>query len=190
VRRRSWLVPLALVAAPAVAYAGVLLFWPQEGVVEPDPVDVGAFFSPAQIARAEDFRGPQVALFLVSTAVQLGALAWLALRPPRRLTRAASGRRVLLRVAGVAAALTVGLVVLTLPIRAVSRQRAIDVGLITRSWPGWAGDVLLAAAIDAAVMAATAVALVSTATGSRRSSPRPIAGSARSAATSPTPAPW
>jgi len=160
VRRRSWLVPLALVAAPAVAHAGVLLFWPDGGVVEPDPVDARAFFSPAQLARAEEFRGPQAALYLVSTAVQLGALAWLALRPPPALARAASGRRVLLRVAGAAAALSAALVVLSLPIRAISRQRAIDVGLVTRSWPGWAWDVLLSAAIDAAVLAATAVALV------------------------------
>ena len=159
-RRRTWLVPLALLAARAVAHAGVLLFWPDGGVVEPDPVDVRAFFSPAEIARAEDFRGPQVALYLVSTAVQLGTLAWLAVRPPRRLTREASGRRVLVRVAGVAAALSVVLVVVTLPVRAISRQRAIDVGLVTRSWPGWAGDVALSAAIDAAVLAATAVALV------------------------------
>jgi STE24 endopeptidase len=160
VRRRSWLVPLALLAAPAIAQAGVVLFWPQEGVVEPDAVDVGAFFSPAQLARAEEYRGPQLALYLAGTTVQLGALAWLALRPPRRLTRAAAGRRVLLRVAGVAAVLSAGLVLVTLPLRAVSRQRGIDVGLVTRSWPGWAWDVVLSAAIDAGIAAATAVALV------------------------------
>ncbi len=159
-RRRSWLVPLALVAAPAVAHAGVLLFWPQGGVVEPDAVDVGSFFSPAELARAEDYRGPQRALFLASTAVQLGTLAWLAVRPPRWLTRAASGRRVLLRVAGAAAVLSVVLVAVTLPLGAISRQRGIDVGLVTRSWPGWAWDVVLSAAIDAGIAAATAVALV------------------------------
>jgi len=160
VRRRSWLVPLALLAAPAVAQLGVVVFWPSEGVVEPDALPAGAFFSPAELARAEDFRGPQRALFLASTAVQLGTLAWLAVRPPRRLADAAGGRRPLLRVAGTAAALSVALVAVTLPLRAIARQRGIDVGLITRSWPGWAWDVVLSAAIDAAIMAATAVALV------------------------------
>ena len=159
-RRRSWLVPLALLAAPAVAQAGVLLFWPDGGVVEPEAVDAAAYFSPAQLARAEAYRGPQLGLYLAGTAVQLGALAWLAVRPPRRLTRAAGGRRVLVRVAAVAAVLSAGLVVLTLPLRAISRQRGIDVGLVTRSWPGWAWDVVLSAAIDAAITAATAVALV------------------------------
>ncbi len=143
-----------------LAELGVVLFWPREGVVEPAPVQAEAFFSPAQLARAQDFRGPQLALFLAATGVQLGVLAWLAARPPRRLTALARGRRPLLRVAAGAAALSVLVLAVTLPISAVSRQRGIDVGLVTRSWPGWAWDVALSAVIDAAVLAATAVALV------------------------------
>jgi STE24 endopeptidase len=149
-----------VLAALGVAELGVLVFWPTEDVVDPAPVDVRAFFSPAELDRAEAYRGPQLALFLLATAIELGVLAWLAARPPRRLTALANGRRVLLRVAAAAVALTVLLVLVSLPVRAASRQRGIDVGLVTRSWPGWAWDVALSAAIDAGVMAATAVALV------------------------------
>jgi STE24 endopeptidase len=160
VRRRSWLVPLALLAAPAIAQAGVALFWPQDGVVEPDAVDVGAFFSPAQLARAEDYRGPQLALYLAehggpARGARVARAAPSAAPDPggRRAAGAPAGRRRGGRALGRAR-------LVTLPLRAVSRQRGIDVGLVTRSWPGWAWDVVLSAAIDAGIAAATAVALV------------------------------
>jgi STE24 endopeptidase len=55
------------------------------------------------------------------------------------------------------------LVVVGLPIRAWTRQRALDVGLSTQAWPDWAVDVVKGAgigAITAAVGGLVAVALV------------------------------
>ena len=43
------------------------------------------------------------------------------------------------------------LTVVVLPIDALLRARAIDVGLVTRSWPGWGWDVARSAAIGAAL---------------------------------------
>jgi STE24 endopeptidase len=45
------------------------------------------------------------------------------------------------------------LVVTELPVRAWMRQRALDVGLATQSWPDWAVDVLKAAGIGAVTAA-------------------------------------
>ena len=46
--------PLAVVAALAVAEAGVLLLRPRDGIVQPAPVRATEYFTPAQIARARD----------------------------------------------------------------------------------------------------------------------------------------
>src|ERR1700754_44850 len=79
------------------------------------------------------------------------AAAWQALvrrRPPvlRRTWRGRPGP-----VAGgavTAAGLSLALSLPTLPLRAVSRRRAIAVGLDTQSWGSWAGDVVKASAIQ------------------------------------------
>lgn len=152
---------LALVAVLAVAEAAVLAFWPPSGVVRPDDVEASAYFTAGQIARAADYRGPQLPLYVASTLLALAVLALLVARPPRPLrTPAAGSGHVLLRVALTAAALSLLLTLVDLPLGAVGRQRGIDVGLVTRSWPGWAQDVALGAAIQAGLMALTAVALV------------------------------
>ncbi len=160
--QRRW-VPAVLASALAllVAEAGVLAFRPRGGVVRPDDVAVSAYFTPEQIARAADYRGPELPLYLAATVLGLAVLALLVARPPRPLRDPAAGRgHVLLRVALTAAALSLLLTVVGLPLGAVGRRRGIDVGLVTRSWPGWAQDVALGAAIQAGLMALTAVALV------------------------------
>ena len=43
---------------------------------------------------------------------------------------------------GAGAALSVGLALVALPLDAIARQRAVDVGLVTQSWGGWAVDLL------------------------------------------------
>ncbi len=132
----------------------VLLLLPRGGVIAPAEVDPGAYFSPAQLDRAEAFRAPQPWLFAVRLALELAVLAWF-VRPGSSIHR----RRPL--VAG--ALLSLAVTAAALPVAAVSRQRAIDVGLVTRSWPGWAWDVALDAAIGAALAAigaALAMALV------------------------------
>jgi len=62
--------------------------------------------------------------------------------------------------AAAAAALSVAVSVATLPVRAVARERAKDVGLVTQNWPGYAGDVLKSTAIGAVLAAAGGALLV------------------------------
>jgi STE24 endopeptidase len=79
-------------------------------------------------------------------------------RPPERLRRAF--RRPLLAGAGTAAAISVVLRVVTLPVSAVSRERGKDVGLVTQDWVGWLGDVALGTAIDVVLVGAGGALLV------------------------------
>jgi STE24 endopeptidase len=144
--------PVALVTALVVAEAAVLLMRPRNGVVEPAPVNVRSYFSAAEIDRARDYRRPQLALYGATLVVEGALLVALIRRPPRLLRRA--GRRPVLGGAAAGAALSVGLTLVTLPVSAISRQRAIDVGLITQSWPGWAGDVAKSTAIGGALAGA------------------------------------
>ena len=48
--------------ALAVAVLAVLAMMPRTGVVSPVAVDPRDWFTPAQLARASDFRGPQLLL--------------------------------------------------------------------------------------------------------------------------------
>lgn len=124
----------------------MLLLWPDDGVLEPLPVDTGELFTPAQIERAEDYRGPQIVLYGATLALQAGMLIL--------LIRRGVSRRPLLAGAVVSLALAAA----TLPVSAISRQRGIDVGLVTRSWGGWIADVAQSAAIGA-LLAAVGAAL-------------------------------
>lgn len=126
-------------AALAAAELAVLLLRPRTGVLDALPVDAADHFTPAQLERAEDYRGPQPALLATSLALQAGFLVLL-LRRPERLPR---------RALAAGAVVSVGLAAVTLPISAIARQRGIDVGLITQSWGGWAGDVAKSVAIGA-----------------------------------------
>jgi STE24 endopeptidase len=145
--RARWKMPLAVVAALAVAEAGVLLLRPREDVIEPAPVKAGDYFSDAEIDRAAAFRGPQRALVLAGVAVDAGVLAWLVARPPGPLRR--RYRRPVLAAAAAGAALSVGLGAATLPLSAIGHRRAVDVGLSTQGWADWSADVAKAWAIGA-----------------------------------------
>jgi STE24 endopeptidase len=152
-------IPLAVVAAVAAAEVAVLLLRPREGALAPAPVNAGSYFSRAEIDRAEAFRGPQRWLFAGSLAIEGAVLAWAVARPPRRLLAS----RPLLGAAAAGAALSVAVALAPLPVRAMMRERARDVGLVTQSWAGWARDLTLSTAIGAlfaAVGAAAAVALI------------------------------
>ena len=155
---RSLRLPAALAAAVVIAQAAVVLMRPREPGPDPAPVSARAYFTEPQIDRARDFRRPQLWLYGLTVAVELGVLVLLVRRPPRRLLAAA--RRPVLAGAAAAGAISIALVIAPLPVSAVMRQRAIDVGLITRSWPGWAGDVALGALISAAIAAAGGAILV------------------------------
>jgi STE24 endopeptidase len=151
--------PVAIVAALVVAEGLVLVMEPRDGL-DPVPVPPERYFSAAQIERAEAFRSGQRWLYVARVAAELGLLAVIVRRPPRWLRRALSRpgglatRRPVLAGAATGAALSAGLAVATLPIAAVSRERAKDVGLVTQGWVGWVGDVALGTAIDAALVAA------------------------------------
>src|SRR6202012_5730470 len=97
------------------------------------------WFSEPELARGRDFARPQHAIALARSALEFGALAALALRPPEPLRRPWSHP-----VAGgavTAAGLSLVLTVPGLPLRAVARTRSLAVGLDTQSWCAWAADL-------------------------------------------------
>jgi STE24 endopeptidase len=150
--------PLVLVAAVVVAEAAVVLMRPRDRAPEPLPVEARAYFTPGQIARAEEFRGGQLWLYGTRVAVELGILVLVVRRPPRALTTAF--RRPVLAGAATAAGVSLLLGLTTLPVRALSRERARDVGLVTQSWGGWGVDVVRTEAIGAAIAAGGGALLV------------------------------
>jgi Zn-dependent protease with chaperone function len=159
--RRSRL-PLAILVAAAAAAAATFLLRPRSGMIDPAAVDVEAYFSAAQIERAEDFRDTQRLLGLAGIAVSGAALAALAWRPPRPLP-AALARRPVLGGAAAGAGISLLLVVVGLPLAAWRHDRAFDVGLSTQSWGPWLGDAAKSAGIGAALAGAggaVALALV------------------------------
>ena len=158
--RRSRL-PAAILFAVVAAGLATFVLRPR-GLVEPASVNVEEYFSPAQLQRAEDFRDPQRLIALGGLALTGGTLALLALRPPRRLIDPLS-KRPLLGGAAVGAGISLTLVVVRLPLAAVSHERAHDVGLSTQDWGPWLGDVARSAglgAVFAAVGGALGLALV------------------------------
>ena len=149
--------PIAIVAALVVAEAAVLVMRPR-GLIEPLDVAPRAYFSAAQIEKAEAFRSGQLWLLAARSAIELGVLAVIVAKPPRVLLR--PRRRQVLAGAAAAAALSVALSAATLPVRAVARERAKDVGLVTQDWVGYAGDVAKSTAIGAVLAGAGGALLV------------------------------
>jgi STE24 endopeptidase len=149
--------PIAIVAALVVAEAAVLLMRPR-GLIEPLDIAPRAYFSAAQIEKAEHFRSGQLWLLGAQMAIELGLLALLVARPPRALLR--PRRRNVLAGAAAAAALSVGISAATLPVRAIARERAKDVGLVTQDWLGYAGDVAKSAGIGALLAGAGGALLI------------------------------
>jgi STE24 endopeptidase len=146
--------PVAVVAALVVAEAAVLLMRPRDRL-EPVAVAPQTYFSAAQIDRAEDFRSGQLWLYGARLAIELGLLVMIVRRPPRWLEQ-----RPLAAGAATAAGIAVALTIATLPVRAISRERAKDVGLVTQDWVGWAGDVVKGTAIEALMIGAGGALLV------------------------------
>ena len=140
--------PLAIVVSVAAAAVATYLLRPRSGLIEPVPVEVEQYFTAFQLDRAEDFRGLQRVLGVAGLGVGIAALAVLAWRPPERLLARVEARP-LLGGAVVAAAISLVLVVVELPLRAWMRSRALDVGLATQEWPDWALDVAKSAGIGA-----------------------------------------
>lgn len=152
---------VAAAAALAGAEAAVALLRPRGTPPAPATVELTSYFSAEEVRRARRYRRPQLALALASTALEGALLARLAAQPPARLRR--PSRRPVAGAAAAGAALSAGMTAATLPLAAVARKRAIDVGLVTQDWRGWAADLAKASAIGcgfAAAGAAGAVALM------------------------------
>jgi len=149
--------PVSIVAALVVAEAAVILMRPRDGV---SPVDAApeTYFSTSFIERAEDFRSGQLWLYGARVAIEIGLLVYVVRRPPARLKE--RFRRPVLAGAVTAAALATAVTVVTLPISAVARERAKDVGLVTQSWTGWLGDVAKGIAIEVVIVGAGGAVLV------------------------------
>jgi STE24 endopeptidase len=146
--RRTVGLPIALVAAVVVAEAAVLILRPRDLGPAPLPVEARAYFSSDQLEKAEAFRSGQLWLYGATLVIEGAVLILLVRRPPDRLRRA--GRRhPALAGAAAAAAISVAVGLASLPVSAVAQERARDVGLVTQSWWGWAGDVAKSQAIGA-----------------------------------------
>ena len=148
-RHRSRL-SLALVATAVAAGVATFLLRPRGGLIDAAAVDPTAYFSRAELQRANDFRGPQRLIGLATLGLSGATLAVLALRPPapvRRLLGRAEARP-LLGAAVVGAGISLLLAVVGLPLAAVAHQRSVDVGLSTQSWPEWLSDAALSAAVE------------------------------------------
>jgi len=149
--------PIAVVAALVVAEVAVVVMRPR-GLIDPVDIAPRAYFSAAQVEKAESFRNGQLWLLAAQTAIELAVLIVIVRRPPARLLRVR--RRQVMAGAAAAAALSVTLTVVALPVRVIARERAKDVGLVTQNWPGYAGDVLKSTAIGAVLAAAGGALLV------------------------------
>jgi len=154
--------PLAFVVAVVAAGAATMILRPRSGLIDPAAVDVEAYFSAAQLDRAEDFRSVQRLLGLAGIALSGATLALLALRPPGRVRRVleAGRRRPIRGAAAAGAGIAVTLVVVGLPLAAIAHERARDVGLSTQDWGPWLGDVAKATGIEALFAAGGAALLI------------------------------
>jgi STE24 endopeptidase len=155
--RRSWRLPVALVTAVVVAEAAVVVMRPRDRGPEPLPVEPRAYFSQAQIEKAEAFRSGQRWILAGQTVIGLGVLVLIARRPPERLLAL---ERPVVAGAAVAAAISVATAAAALPLSAVARERAKDVGLVTQGWAGYLVDVAKADAIGAGFAALGGAVLV------------------------------
>jgi STE24 endopeptidase len=144
--------------AGAAAEAGTRVLAPRTRATEPAPVDLGEYFSLEEIERGRRFARPQLALGLARTAIDLIALGLLVSRSDRLLGRL--GKRPAAGGSVAAAGMAVGLSLPSLPLAAVSRRRAMAVGLVTQPWRGWAVDLAKSSAIQAAFAAGAGGATV------------------------------
>jgi STE24 endopeptidase len=134
--------------AAATAETARRLLAPRAPALQPVRVDVQTYFSAEEIDRGRRYARPQLALGLTRGLIDAVALALLVRRPPRALRRAWPGGRGPIGGAATAAGLSLALSLPALPLRVISRRRAMAVGLDTQSWGAWAGDVAKAAAIQ------------------------------------------
>jgi STE24 endopeptidase len=146
----SW--PLALAGALAVARVAVLVLRPSDGLIEPDPVDVHAYFTADDIAHARRYGRPQLALHAAAGLAQAAVLAAFLRRAPQP----SGGERPLREAAAASVGLSLAVGLASLPLNAIARRRALAVGLATQSWGGWARDLAKGGALGIALNALAA----------------------------------
>lgn len=146
----------ALAAAFAAAWGAVLLLRPNDGLIEPDPVDVQDYFSPDDIVRARRFGRPQLALQLAGSAIQAAAVIALTRRPPKIAVRG----HVLVEAALSGAALSSAVGLAPLPVRASAHRRAVKFGLSRQPWRAWMLDLAKSSTIEAALSGGVSAAAV------------------------------
>ncbi|HXD66743.1 MAG TPA: M48 family metalloprotease [Solirubrobacteraceae bacterium] len=154
--RALWPVLLAV----GTAETARRLLAPRAPALEPVRVDVQSYFSAEEIDRGRRYARPQLALGLTRGLIDAMALARLVRRPPRPLQRAGPGGQGPIGGAVTAAGLSLALSLPTLPLRAISRRRAMAVGLDTQSWGAWAGDAAKAAVIQTVFAGGAGAAVV------------------------------
>jgi STE24 endopeptidase len=157
--RALW--PVLLAAATAETARRILA--PRTPAVDPVGVDVQSYFSAEEIERGRRYARPQLGLMLTRGVIDAVALGALVRRPPSPLRR--PWRAPVAGGAATAAGLSLALSLPTLPLRAVSRRRAMGVGLDTQSWGAWAGDVAKASVIQTVFAAGAGAAVIA---GTRR----------------------
>lgn len=155
-RAHRYRLPLALAAAVAAAAVATLLLRPRGGLIDAAAVEPTAYFSPEQLERAREYRGPQRAIALGGVALSGVTLALLALRPPRPFGRflARVERRPLVGGAAAGGSILLILSLVTLPLGVWAHERAVDVGLSTQGFGAWLWDVGKSTAIGLVLAAA------------------------------------
>lgn len=160
-RRLRGLWPVVLSAGCCEAAVRVLK--PRGAEITPAEVDPRRYFSPAEIQRGARYARPQLAIGLVSQAVQLAlltvAVRHLARGSGRRPSRWA-GSRPVPGGALTAAAMSLTGTLAGLPLSALARRRSLAVGLSTQSWSGWLADVGKASAIETGLAGGAGAAMV------------------------------
>ena len=138
-------------ATAVAAGTATLLLRPRSGLIDPAAIDATAYFSPAQLERADDFRSVQRVISIGQLALSGATLAFLALRPPAPFAAFLErlGARPLLGGAVAGATLSLVLAVVGLPLGYWAHERAVDVGLSTQALGPWLGDQALSAGIGA-----------------------------------------
>jgi STE24 endopeptidase len=154
--------PVAVGLAVVAAGAATVALRPRSGRIDPSPASEQDYFSPPELDRILDFASTQRTLGLAGLAVSGLTIAVIALKPPRPVRRALerAGPRPLLGAAAAAAGISLGLVVVGLPLAAVRHARAEDFGLSTQDWGAWFGDVAKAAGIEALLAAGGGAILI------------------------------
>ena len=157
-RRSRWLP--ALLATLAAAEAGARLLAPRTRTIKPVQIEPRSYFTSEEIDRGKRFARGQLALGLAGSALDLAALVALVKSPPaapRRLARLGDGP---VGAAAAAAGMSIASTLAGLPLAALSRRRALEVGLVTQSWRGWMADHVKQTAIGAPLAAAGGGAVV------------------------------